>query len=92
MRGIKISHKCALEDGHSLYGIVDGVKIIIGTLPSIVWHESKNCWIGYASMIADCASIEDVFVICNKTQTSMTGTICKIPFIDLAHRSQVPAI
>ena len=92
MRGIRISEHCSLEEGQVLYAIVDGQTIKIGKLPSIVWHESKSSWIGYASMTADCASIEDVFVICNKTHTPISGTICQIPFINLPHRSQVPVI
>lgn len=92
MKGIKISQSCALEDGQELFANIDGVTFKIGKLPSIVWHENENYWLGFASIISDCASIKDIFVVCNETTKSIKGEICKIPFIDLAQRNQVPAI
>ncbi|WNC71983.1 aminomethyltransferase family protein [Thalassotalea psychrophila] len=91
MKGIKIKKNCLLEDGHQLYGAVDGVKIEIGSLPSIVWHENAGYWIGFASIVTDCADIENIYVICNKTGNEVAGEICQIPFVDLPQRNQVPA-
>ena len=92
MKGIKIFHTCALEDGQELFANVDGATFKIGTLPSIVWHENEKYWLGFASIISDCASIDNIFVICNETNKRIYGEICKLPFINLAQRNQVPAI
>lgn len=91
MRGIKIAQSCELEDSQALFATIDGQTIQIGTLPSLVWHETQQYWLGFASIITDCASIEDIFVVCNKTSSKIACNFCSIPFIELAHRNKVPA-
>lgn len=91
MKGIKINDSCVLEDGQHLFATINGGKTKIGTLPSVVWHENENCWIGFASIFAEQANAEAIFVICNDTNKQISANICKIPFINLPHRNQVPA-
>jgi len=89
MKGFLIHEQCSLEEGQVLFADIDGEQVQVGTLPSLVWNASKQQWIGFASLKIAHLNIDKTYIIDN--DKSVNCEICKLPFINLEHRNQVPA-
>lgn len=89
MSGFEIKAQCAIEDGEPLYAYIEGKTIEVGSLPSTAWHTAKKHWIGFASIKSEYAGVEDVFVLSGDERFECE--LCKVPFINLERRNQVPA-
>jgi len=89
MKGILINQQCSIEEGQHLYTNIKGEQVQIGTLPSLVWNASEQQWIGFASLKIAYVNSDKCFII--DEEKAIDCTICKLPFINLEHRNQVPA-
>ncbi|WOH36764.1 aminomethyltransferase family protein [Thalassotalea fonticola] len=91
MKGIKVNNKSILAEGQELFALVDNIEIQVGHLPSLVWHETEQQWIGFASIKSSCVDINDTYVIDKKTREAIHCCLHQLPFINLARRNQTPA-
>jgi len=89
MKGFTIDEHCSIEEGQPLFSNIEGKQIQIGTLPSLVWHASIKQWIGYASIKTAYVDVENTFIVHEGNEINCR--ICKLPFINLKHRNDVPA-
>ncbi len=89
MKGFIVDSSCILVEGQAVYTKVEGELNRVGALPSLVWHTRDKVWIGFASLTAANADIEDVFIKLGEQE--IPCLLCNIPFIDLKQRNQVPA-
>ncbi|WNC68864.1 aminomethyltransferase family protein [Thalassotalea nanhaiensis] len=91
MKGTKINSKSTIAEGQELFAAVDNIEIQIGTIPSLVWHEREQQWIGFASIKDSCADIKNTYVIDKTTGKAIYCSLHQLPFINLAQRNQTPA-
>ena len=89
LKGFVVDSPCFLEDGETLFIKVEGKSEKIGHLNSVAWHTDKKYWIGFASVEAPHAKLESAFIL--NEGRDLAVQFCKLPFIDLARRQQVPA-
>jgi len=89
LKGITIDHSGQVEEGQELFSNIDGKRVQVGNLPSLIWKESANQWIGFASMIVAHADISNTFILDGNSEVECQ--LCKLPFINLERRNQVPA-
>jgi len=90
MKGITINQHCSVEEGQELYANINGKRVTVGTLPSLIWNADKSQWIGFVSLKIDHAEVDNTYIIDNDTEVNCH--ISKLPFINLQHRVQVPAM
>ncbi|MCP4271789.1 MAG: aminomethyl transferase family protein [Gammaproteobacteria bacterium] len=90
MKGITINHACSVEEGQELYANINGERITVGTLPSLIWNADKSQWIGFVSLKINHADVNNTYI--KENDTEIDCQICKLPFINLQHRVQVPAM
>ncbi|MEO1043734.1 MAG: aminomethyltransferase family protein [Pseudomonadota bacterium] len=89
MKGIRINDRAPIEEGADLFTDVDGERISIGKVPSLIWHVLDECWIGFASLQTDFAKADDVYLLVG--DRAVSGELCKLPFIQLDRRTATPA-
>ncbi len=89
MKGFTINASCSIEDGQLLYADIDGNRTAIGSLPSVVWKAETAQWLGFASIRIEQVDTENVYIL--DGEKVFDCNICKVPFINLEHRNQVPA-
>jgi aminomethyltransferase len=89
MKGFKVPGHCHIEEGQAIYTNIDVRRVQIGTLPSLVRHTDNNNWIGLASLEIAFQNVDNVYIV--DTGIEINCQICQLPFINLAHRTEVPA-
>lgn len=91
MKGITIPGHCDIEELQPLYASIDGDEVEIGSVPSLIWNEKDNQWIGFASIKTAYAGETSGYVKDNTTQESYLGAIGSSTFVNIEHRNLVPA-
>jgi len=89
MKGFTINNDCSVEDGQPLYADINGERTVIGALPSVIWKAEAEQWLGFSSIRIEHADVEKTYIL--DDDKAINCEICKLPFINLEHRNQVPA-
>ena len=90
MRGCLLEAVGPVEFGQTLYADLDGQKMIVGSLASVVWHPIKKLWIGFVSVQREFTAVENTYVCIG--DNSIACQFHALPFINLERRSKVPAV
>ena len=89
MKGVRLDDPAEIEEGADLFTLIDGERIKVGTIPSLIWHVQDECWLGFASLQAAHKSVENVFALSGETQVN--ADLSKLPFVQFERRAQTPA-
>lgn len=78
-----------LEFGEPLYATVDGNRVNVGALPSLVLHPTSNEWIGFASIKVKYKDTPSLYILDQGREIACH--IRELPFINLERRNKTPA-
>ena len=91
MKGITIKGHCDVEEQQPLFTIIDAVETQVGIMPSCIWNESADEWIGFASLQSAYGELKQVYVKDNSTGHHCDAVLGRSVFVDIEHRNQHPA-
>jgi aminomethyltransferase len=88
--GLTIGKRCEIEDGATLYSVIDGVPRQVGTLPSVAWSYELDCYVTLASIRFNLLQLDSQYYIEIDGQQIDCHEV-KLPFVKFNRYRQTPA-